>query len=992
MNPTDFIRKWEKSTLKESAAAQSHFNDLCDLLDEPKPTDVDQTGETYCFEKGATKSTGGNGFADVWKKGCFGWEYKGPHKDLDRAHDQLLRYSVALENPPLLIVSDTKKIIIRTNWTNTIQEHHEIALTDLVDAAKRDLLKAAFSNPESLKPKRTRTQLTADAADEFSELAQRLRARRPKGEDEQDYARKVAHFVNRLVFCMFAEDVGLLPNKMFQKAMEMAERAPDKAQGFLQQLFAAMKDGGAVGFEEVPWFNGGLFDSDEALPMDRDDVALALKAAKLDWQDIDPSILGTLFQRGLDPSKRSQLGAHYTDRDKIMMIVNPVIVEPLTKEWENTKTEIAAELEKVKIARARVPKTQAEAKGVYAAARRAESQADKKARTTFASFKERLINFRVLDPACGSGNFLYLSLQALKDIEHKASIEFQQMLGDAELPGDIATPGVGPEAVKGIEINPYAAELARVSIWIGEIQWMRRNGFSEGRNPILRPLGNIECRDALIEFVSDADEWRDASWPDSDVIVGNPPFLGANKFNREIGPEETQKIRAIFSGRVPTTVDLVAYWFEKSSKKIAEGMTKRFGLVCTSALRTGNNLRYLNSIWSRFTAFEAWSDLPWTQEGANVRVSIICASQSVTGKISLDGIDVAKINSDLTDFEFGGFALAEPLKNNRGYSYQGSKKVGPFEVSGSQARIWLDEPLNPNGRPNSDVLKRSWLTSDFKGRDRDVWIVDFGTSMSEDDAALYVSPFAYVAQEIKEKRKKNARQSRSRNWWKHGDPQPKMRAAISKLDRYLVTPEVSAQRVFVWANSRILPDCKLMVIAKNDDLTFGILQSKFHELWSLYNGGVRGASRTYTPLTTFETFPFPEGLAPNISPEQYKEDPRATRISEAAARLNELRENWLNPPDMIKYVNEVVEGYPDRILPVDEKAEKILKRRTLTNLYNERPAWLDNAHRTLDEAVAAAYGWEKDFKSGKLTDEEILGRLFELNQQRARTQATAGKS
>ena len=183
-----------------------------------------------------------------------------------------------------------------------------------------------------------------------------------------------------------------------------------------------------------------------------------------------------------------------------------------------------------------------------------------------------------------------------------------------------------------------------------------------------------------------------------------------------------------------------------------------------------------------------------------------------------------------------------------------------------------------------------------------------------------------------------------------------------------------------------------MVIAKNDDLTFGILQSKFHELWSLYNGGVRGASRTYTPLTTFETFPFPEGLAPNISPEQYKEDPRATRISEAAARLNELRENWLNPPDMIKYVNEVVEGYPDRILPVDEKAEKILKRRTLTNLYNERPAWLDNAHRTLDEAVAAAYGWEKDFKSGKLTDEEILGRLFELNQQRARTQATAGKS
>lgn len=959
MNPTEFIRKWEKSTLKESAAAQSHFNDLCDLLGEPKPTDVDQTGETYCFEKGASKSSGGNGFADVWKKGCFGWEYKGPHKDLDRAYEQLLRYSVALENPPLLIVSDTKKIIIRTNWTNTVQETHDIALTDLVDAAKRDLLKAAFFDPEKLKPKRTRTQLTAQAADEFSSLAQRLRSRRPDGEVESDYARKVAHFVNRLVFCMFAEDVGLLPNKMFQKAMELAERTPEKAQIFLQQLFSAMKDGGAVGFEEVPWFNGGLFDSDEALRMDRDDVALALKAAKLDWQDIDPSILGTLFERGLDPSKRSQLGAHYTDRDKIMMIINPVIIEPLSREWDETKAEIEAEL----------------AKAASAKSPSAKTKAQKRAEALHIAYVEKLKNFRVLDPACGSGNFLYLSLLALKDLEHKANI-------DAETLGlPRAFPHVGPEAVKGIEINPYAAELARVSIWIGEIQWMRRNGFAEGRNPVLRPLGNIECRDAIL-----TENGERAEWPDADVVVGNPPFLGNKKMIGELGEKYVTALRNAWK-KVPGGVDLVTYWFARAWEMIVAGRVKRAGFVATNSIRGGASREVLKPVVDNGRIFEAWDDEEWIVDGAAIRVSLICFDCMRGQSARLDGVEVNQINSDLTTFG-GGLDLSKALKlsENRACSFQGISKVGSFEIDGTLARNMLMMPTNPNGIKNADVL-RPWITgTDLARRPLDDWIVDFGTGMTEAEASLFESPFAAVQNTVMPFRARSRREAYKERWWIHGEARPGMRNAIAKTARYIATPKVSRHRFFVFKDKIILPSNLVIAIARDDYTTYGVLSSRFHEQWSLKLGQWIGAGNdpTYTPTSCFESFPFPEGLTPDISAEDYADDPYAVRIAAAAARLNELRENWLNPPDLVKRVPEVVEGYPDRILPVDERAADILKKRTLTNLYNDRPSWLENAHRALDEAVAAAYGWEDDFKSGKLTDDEILKRLFELNQERAK--------
>jgi len=205
-----------------------------------------------------------------------------------------------------------------------------------------------------------------------------------------------------------------------------------------------------------------------------------------------------------------------------------------------------------------------------------------------------------------------------------------------------------------------------------------------------------------------------------------------------------------------------------------------------------------------------------------------------------------------------------------------------------------------------------------------------------------------------------------------------MFAAIRSLESFLVTPETSKHRIFTWCPSGVIPDKNLVVIATEDNTAFGIVQSRFHAAWALRLGTSLEDRPRYTSSTTFRTFPFPKGLTPDIPATEYAGDPRAIAISQAARRLNELREAWLNPPDLVERMPEVVPGYPDRIVPVSPKAAAILKTRTLTNLYNERPAWLDNAHRDLDAAVASAYGWPMD-----IAEEEALARLLALNLERA---------
>jgi hypothetical protein len=861
---------------------------------------------------------------------------------------QLKKYADMLENPPLLITSDTKRIEIHTNFTSTVKRVHVLELVDLEDGAKRELLKNAFSNPERLRPGITRHMVTKDAAESFSQLAHHLQA---KGFDPQ----RVAHFLNRLIFCMFAEDVGLLPNQIFTQLATASVAHPESFEANARQLFAGMAKGGDVAFQVIDWFNGGLFDDDATLPLDEAELKIVLKCAALDWSNIEPSIFGTLFERGLDPDKRSQQGAHYTDPDTIMKIVGPVVLEPWQREWESERAEIAKLIEKAK-------KTVSEA-----------------AKQRYFAFLERLVNFRVLDPACGSGNFLYLALRSLKDFE-------KRVIHDAEVLGlPLQFPRVGPEAVLGIEVNPYAAELARVTIWIGELQWMLENGFAAAKNPILKPLDQIECRDAILN-----DDGTEPTWPKADAIVGNPPFLGAKLMNRRLGPDYTARLRNAYVPRLKGFSDLACYWFERSRTALLEDRVQRVGLVATSSIRGGTNRPVLDAICAEDQIFDAWSEQPWVLDGANVEVSLICFARpgSCPAKTRLDGEVVENINPDLTT----GLDLtrARPQAENDGISFLGIQTTGPHDVDGDFARTLLTAPSNPNGEPNAAILKPYWNGDDLTGRPRDRWLLDFPLGLAESQAAAFEAAFEHLkharyspgdARDVRTlpEARATVRDTHARErWWEPYWPRPEMRTRIRTLPRYIVTPETAQYRLFVWLAMPTLPDKNLIVIVRDDDTTFGILHSRAHELWSLRLGTSLEDRPRYTSTTTFATYPFPDGLTPKIAAADFAADPRAKRITAAARRLNELRENWLNPPELVDRVPEVVPGYPDRLLPKNAAAAADLRKRTLTNLYNANPAWLQHAHRELDEAVAAAYGWE-----WPLADEEILKRLFELNQKRA---------
>ena len=952
MTPGEFITKWRASELKERSAAQSHFNDLCQLLGEPTPTDADPTGDWYCFERGARKDVGGDGWADVWKRHHFAWEYKGKLANLDAAFNQLRQYALALENPPLLIVSDMARFRIRTNWTNSVSVTHEFALEDLTDAANRDKLKWAMTDPERLKPGESRQALTERAAETFAGLAHSLRER---GHDPQE----VAHFVNRLVFCMFAEDVDLLPDDMFTRMLEHARKRPEEFAVLARDLFGAMATGGRVGFEAVARFNGGLFDDDTALSLNKAEIDTTLQAAALDWSEIDPSILGTLFERGLDPDKRSQLGAHYTDRDKIMRIVEPVVVRPWLAEWESAKAGISASLESADAAKSKATKTR----------RLAEAERQLRA------FLERLRAFTVLDPACGSGNFLYLALQTLKDVEHQVNIEAETMGFERVMSS------IGPANVKGIEINTYAAELARVSVWIGEIQWMRRNGFNVLPNPILQPLETIECRDAIL-----APDGSEPAWPEADVVIGNPPFLGDRVMRDGLGHEYTERLRLTYRGSVPASSDLVCYWFHKAGRLLARGEIARAGLVATNSIRGGNNRPVLDQIDADGAIFDAWSDEPWVVDGAAVRVSLICfAPEDAELPTHLDGEQTHRIAADLTS-DGADLTKANRLIRNRHTAFVGNQKSGPFDIPGEIARKWLCLPANPNGRPNADVL-RPWSNGmDLIRRPAGNWIIDFGDDMDEADAALYEAPFAHIVEHVKPVRLGTRRVRHRKYWWRHGESRPGMCRAIHGLSRFIATPRVAKHRLFVWTDARVCPDSATIAIARDDDATFGILHSRFHEAWSLRLGTWlgKGNDPRYTPTTTFETFPFPEGLSPDIPALDYADAPRAVAIAEAARRLVDRRDRWLNPPELVEWVDEPVPGYPKRPVARDDEAAQELKKRTLTNLYNARPQWLADAHATLDAAVAAAYEWDAE-----ISEEDALAELLALNQKAASSSASA---
>lgn len=912
LTPSEFAAKWAGSWQRtERAAAQEHFIDLCRMLEVATPNEADPIGEWYAFEKGVDKVAGGDGFADVWKRDHFAWEYKRKKKDLDAAYQQLLQYREALDNPPLLVVCDLNRFEVHTNFTGTAKVVHPFDLNTLRTAPQEPLriLRAVMGDPYSLRPSVTTAELTEKAAQRFAELASVLRSR---GHEAQ----AVAHFLNKLVFCMFAEDAGLLPKGLISQLADHLKSDPAAFSEGLADLFGKMSAGGGLfGAEKIQWFNGGLFDGAEVLPLQSSELTMLREVSQLDWSQIEPAIFGTLFERGLDPDKRTQLGAHYTDRASITSLVEPVVIEPLRAEFEVMKMRVADLLATGKKVTKRTPDSE-------------------NAEKVFHAYLERLRSIRVLDPACGSGNFLYLALQALKDLEREAIL-----WGSLTLQRPQEFPQVGPHAVHGIEVSIFAAELARVTIWIGEIQWMLNNGFAYLTNPILQPLNSIECRDALLDL-SDPAQPKEAEWPAADAIVGNPPFLGGKLLRTSLGSDYVDTLFKVFAGRVPAEADLVCYWFEKARELLTKGKIRRVGLLATQGIRGSANRRVLERIKASGEIFMARSDEPWVLDGAAVHVSYICfeGGHQKKGAV-LNGLPVASINANLT----GGLDLgrARRLKENLGVAFMGDTKGGPFEIDHPTAEQMLAS-ANPDGRSNQNVVIR-WVNAlDVTRRPRNMWVIDFGVATSKAEAALYEAPFEYVKEHVQPTRVGIRREAYVQNWWLHMEPRPGMRAALGDFERFIATPCISKFRLFVWLDRKTLADHALIAIARDDDYSFGVLQSRVHQLWALALGTQLETRPRYTPTTTFETFPFPQRT------------PEATKaISDAAAELDRLRVGWLDPVGL---------------------SPEELEKRTLTNLYNAAPTWLLHAHERLDHAVLDAYGFHID-----LSDDDLLSRLLDLN-------------
>jgi hypothetical protein len=503
-------------------------------------------------------------------------------------------------------------------------------------------------------------------------------------------------------------------------------------------------------------------------------------------------------------------------------------------------------------------------------------------------------------------------------------------------------PRIGPEAVMGIEINAYAAELARVTIWIGQIQWMVGHGFGRD-NPILRPLDHIETRDALLDL-SDPTDPREAEWPAAEFIVGNPPFLGAKLLRRGLGNDYVEILYSVFGDRLPGMSDLCAYWHEKSRAAIEARSAKRAGLLATQGIRGGRGRRALERIKESGDIFFARSDDPWILSGASVHISFVGQDDGSEMDRELDGVAVGRINPNLTTgVDVTG---AHRLRENTQVAFIGDVKGGSFDIEPSVAERMLVAP-NPHRRPNREVLF-PWVNAlDITSRRRGWWIIDFGIGMPFREAALYALPFEYVRQHVRPERE--AGLPTIDEWWLHERPGLSMREALRNHTKYIATPMTSKHRVFVWLESDTLPDHALIAFARDDDYTFGVLHSRVHEAWARATGTqlreVESGFR-YTPTTCFETFPFPR-----------PSDGRREAVAAPARELVRLRDSWLNPPGL----------EPDE-----------LAKRTLTNLYNERPTWLANAHDDLDTAVLAAYGWPVD-----LANPEILERLLALNLDRA---------
>ncbi|WP_038054547.1 DNA methyltransferase [Thioalkalivibrio sp. ALJ1] len=1036
-----FLDRWHDTGGSERANYQLFLTELCALLDlpQPDPASDDTRDNAYVFERRVTirnpDGSENRGYIDLYRRGCFVLEAKQTGKGLHTqgwdkamlaAQNQADQYVRALPEdegrPPFIVVTDVGRSLelyaefSRSGGTYVPYpdpSRHRIRLEDLRDPEIQQRLHHLWLAPDQLDASKHAARVTREVSARLAELAKSL-------EQHGFDVERVAHFLKRCLFTMFSEDVELLPKGSFTALLERLQQNPEHFPDAMRSLWETMNTGGYEGqlMHKLQRFNGGLFQNIDPIPLNADQIGLLIQAARADWRFVEPAIFGTLLERALDPRERHKLGAHYTPRAYVERLVMPTLIEPLRAEWNTVQVAAEAWLQQTK---------------------------PEKALDELHRFHQRLREVRVLDPACGSGNFLYVALEHLKRLEGEV-LNLIRDLSAGQATFDTEGLTVDPHQFLGLEINPRAAAIAEIVLWIGYLQWhYRLHGRLSLPEPILRDFHNIECRDALIDF--DAREpmtddhgqpvtiWdgisykkspvtgelipdetartpvyhysnpRRAEWPEADYIVGNPPFIGAATMRRALGDGYVDAVRKVFKGIVPDSADFVMYWWHTAAGKVRKAEARRFGFITTNSLRQTFNRRvlepHLNDSKRPLSLAFAIPDHPWVDsaDGAAVRIAMtvgVAGDQPGTLQHVLAERDtgddaravelIRKGGKLFSDLGVGAnIAGAKPLLSNSGLCFRGVQPIGMgFVVSKDEALA-----LGLKHVATNDVPIRPYLNGrDIMHKPRDVFIIDlFGLSLSQ-VRDRFPQLYQWVKERVKPERDQNKRATYRENWWVFGEPVPATRRSIDGLNRYIATTMTAKHRVFVFVESGVVPDQKLVTVGTSQADVLAILSSRLHTRWALATGGSLGVGNdpVYAKGRSFDTFPFPD-----------LDEKQAATIGDLAERIDAHRK-----ARQAEHADLTLTGMYNVLEKLRAEEPLTAKERTIHE--QGLVSLLRELHDDLDRAVFDPYGWNDLAerlvgRPGATTplpdkpadqaeaEEELLSRLVALNTERAAEEA-----
>lgn len=1020
-----FIQRWVVSEGAEQSNAPLFYPELCDILgvERPNPKRGDPTLDLYVLEKGAPTILEDGKISsrriDLYKHGHFILEAKqssskstkkkkgsavrgtpGYEVMMNDAYGQALGYARSMNNPPpFLIICDVGYCFdLYASFDGSLRyypfphpQQSRLYFKDLAKPASKqgelsslDVLRTIFGNPFSLDPSKKAAEITREVAAHIADVARALEISfKPE---------EVAHFLMRCLFTMFAEDAGLLPGKLFTEALEKHWLPNPKsfAEG-VEGLWRAMDQGSHYGpLGKLLRFNGGLFRNPKGLPLNGAQLKLLYDAASKDWKSVEPAIFGTLIERALSAKERHQLGAHYTPRAYVERLVKPTIEDPLRADWELAQAEARLLATNGKI-----------------------DEAKKVLRT----FHQKLCSLHVLDPACGSGNFLYVALYLFKRLESEI-IEQLAKLGDTQGRLELQSVSVTPAQFLGIEVKPWAKEIADLVLWIGYLQWqLRAYGTTSIPEPVLREYSNIECRDAVLAYDEKkplldgqgkpVTRWdgetmtihpitkeevpnehaqvpvyqytnpRKAEWPNADFVIGNPPFIGKLKMLSLLGDGYVEALRGVYK-ELPESIDYVMYWWHKSAELLRAKKIRRFGLITTNSITQTFSRRILQSHMEaedRLSLVFAIPDHPWVDSisGADVRIAMSAAAlgeqEGILSKVvkeentTDDAINVVlfqrkgMIHADLA--VGANVSSSTPLKANSGLAVNGVMLCGSgFIVTPEEAKklgFGTDVGLEKH-------IRRYRNGRDLTSVPRGVLVIDLFGLTADQVRTKFPLVYQWILEKVKPERDQNSRESRKKNWWVFGEPVPIWREMSSGIKRYLATTQTAKHRVFVFLEQEILPDIALTTVALDDAYYLGVLSSRVHLVWALAAGSALGVGNDprYLKTLCFDPFPFP-----NTSKEQVAKIRKLAEDLDAHRKKQQAAHPKLTMTGMYNVLESLRAG-----TPLSDK-EKEIHQQGLVSI-------LKQLHDDLDVAVFSAYGWPVS-----LSDEELLEKLVALNAERA---------